>query len=245
MNSVIATAGLSAIPAIVEASLPAERKKPGIGGLAEGSIILFQGDSITDAGREKQKELPNNPASFGSGYAFMCASRILEHFPEKNFKIYNRGISGNKVFQLADRWDKDCLELKPSLLSILIGVNDYWHMRNGSYEGTAKIYESDFRKLLNRTRDALPDVRFIVCQPFGLAGTTAVNEEWMGPFRAYQDAAFKIALEFNAVWVPFQKVFDEAVKHAPATYWSGDGVHPSMAGSQLMANAWLKTVLGI
>ncbi len=244
-TSLVSAAGIMAIPAIVEASLPGAKKKTGKMTLTEGSVILFQGDSITDSGREKQKELPHSPASFGSGYAFMSASRLLEHFPEKKLQIYNRGISGNKVFQLADRWEKDCLQLKPSLLSILIGVNDYWHMRNGQYKGTAEIYENDFRKLLTRTKETLPGIKFVICQPFGLAGTTAVSEEWMQPFKAYQEFAFKIAREFGAVWVPFQKVFDEAVKHAPATYWSGDGVHPTMAGSQLMANAWLAEVFGI
>ncbi len=244
-GSILTVGAMSAIPAIVEASMPAAGKKKGKLTPEEGSVILFQGDSITDSGREKQKELPNSPASFGSGYAFMSASRILQHFPEKKLQIFNRGISGNKVFQLSDRWEKDCLQLKPSLLSILIGVNDYWHMRNGQYKGTVEIYENDYRKLLSRTREALPDIRFVVCQPFGLAGTTAVSEEWMIPFRAYQEAAYKIAGEFNAIWIPFQKVFDEAVRHAPATYWSGDGVHPTMAGSQLMANAWLAGVFGI
>jgi lysophospholipase L1-like esterase len=244
-SSVLTVGAIGAIPAIVEASIPGSKKKGGKLVPGDGSVILFQGDSITDSGREKQKELPNNPASFGSGYAFMSASRILEHFPGKKLQIYNRGISGNKVFQLADRWEKDCLQLKPSLLSILIGVNDYWHMRNGQYNGTVEIYENDYRKLLTRTKEILPDVKFVVCQPFGLPGTSAVNTEWMIPFGAYQEAAHNIAREFNAIWVPFQKVFDEAVKHAPATYWSGDGVHPTMAGSQLMANAWLAEVFGI
>lgn len=244
-TSLVSAAGLTAIPAIVEASIPGAKKKPGKVVPADGEIILFQGDSITDAGREKQKELPNNAASLGTGYAFMSASKILEHFPEKDLKVYNRGISGHKVFQLADRWDKDCLQLKPGLLSILIGVNDYWHMRDGKYNGTVENYENDFRKLLNRTKESLPDVKLVICQPFGLTGTRVVDEEWMKPFRPYQETAYNIAQEFGAVWVPFQKVFDEAVKHAPATYWSGDGVHPSIAGAQLMANAWLAEVFGV
>jgi lysophospholipase L1-like esterase len=60
--------------------------------------------------------------------------------------------------------------------------------------------------------------------------------------KEYQAVAKKMAKEFDAIWVPFQEVFDEAIKYAPATYWTGDGVHPSMAGAQLMAEAWLRAV---
>jgi hypothetical protein len=125
---------------------------------AEGDVVLFQGDSITDAGRNKKQELANNAWSFGVGYANHIGSWLLEEMPEKNLTIYNRGISGNKVYQLADRWEKDCLDLKPNVLSILIGVNDYWHKRNENYDGTPKVYENDLRALLSRTKEASPDL---------------------------------------------------------------------------------------
>lgn len=210
--------------------------------MKKGDVVLFQGDSITDAGREKERELPNNPQSFGSGYAFLAASRLMNELPELELTLYNRGISGNKVYQLAERWQKDCLDLNPNLLSILIGVNDYWHMRNGEYNGTSEIYENDYRALMQRTAGELPGVRLVICEPFAVVNTSAVNESWLEPLKEYQVAAKRIADEFNAVWVPFQKVFDEAVKHAPAKYWTGDGVHPSMAGAQLMAEAWLRAI---
>lgn len=209
---------------------------------SKDDVILFQGDSITDAGRNREKELPNNARSFGAGYANIIASWLLEEMAGENLTIYNRGISGNKVYQLAERWDKDCLELKPNVLSILIGVNDYWHKRNGNYDGTPEIYENDFRKLLTRTKELLPDLKLVICQPFILTNTSAVDETWVKPFSEYQRNAAKIASEFDAVWVPFQEAFDKAIDLAPATYWAGDGVHPSMAGAQLMAEAWLKAI---
>ena len=205
-------------------------------------ILLFQGDSITDAGRDKQLELANQARSFGNGYALMTAAFLLEQLAEKGLTIYNRGISGNKVYQLAERWEKDCLDLRPKVLSILIGVNDYWHMRNGRYDGTPEIYESDFRTLLRRTREALPGIRLIICQPFILPGTTAVDESWLEPFSVYQEAAAKVSGEFDAIWVPFQEAFNKALGKAPASYWTADGVHPSMAGAQLMAETWLHAV---
>ncbi len=210
--------------------------------MKKGNTVLFQGDSITDAGRDKEKELPNNPRSFGQGYAFLAASALLNALPEKSLIIYNRGISGNKVFQLADRWQKDCLDLNPDVLSILVGVNDYWHMRDGHYDGTVEVYENDFRALLKRTKENLPQVKLVICEPFCVLGASTVDESWIKPFKPYQEAAKKISEEFNTLWVPYQSVFDEAVKHAPATYWTADGVHPAMPGAQLMAEAWLRIV---
>jgi lysophospholipase L1-like esterase len=210
--------------------------------ISPGDVILFQGDSITDAGRDRNKELPNHARSFGTGYANLIASWLLEEMAGSELSIYNRGISGNKVYQLAERWDKDCLDLSPDVLSILIGVNDYWHKRNGNYDGTPAIFENDYRKLLTRTKEALPDLKLVICQPFILTHTSAVDESWVEPFSAYQRIAARMADEFDALWVPFQEAFDQALDLAPATYWAGDGVHPSMAGAQLMAEAWLKTL---
>jgi lysophospholipase L1-like esterase len=209
---------------------------------SEGDVILFQGDSITDAGRNKEQQLPNNGRSFGTGYAYILASSLLQDLAGKNLTFYNRGISGNKVYQLADRWQQDCLDLKPDILSILIGVNDFWHMRNEKYDGTPEVYEDDLRKLLTRTKSELPGIKFVICQPFVLTGTTAVDESWLEPFKPYQEIAAKIAGEFDATWVPFQEAFDEAATTAPPTYWTHDGVHPSMPGCQLMAETWLNAL---
>ena len=243
-KSAAGAAAIASIPAIVSScvSPDCDESKEKYSMIAKGNTILFQGDSITDAGRDKENELPNNSRSFGYGYAFLAASSLLNSLPEKELTIYNRGISGNKVYQLADRWQKDCLDLKPDLLSILIGVNDYWHFRAGNYDGTVEVYESDLRKLLTSTKEKLPNVKLVICQPFYVLETSAVDESWVEPMKGFQTSAKKIATEFDAIWVPFQEVFDEAVKYAPATYWTGDGVHPAMPGAQLMAEAWLRAV---
>ncbi len=243
-RTAIGAAALINIPAIVSSCVaPASGDKSKKHSLFQkGNTVLFQGDSITDAGREKEKELPNNARSFGSGYAFLAASALMNDLASLNLTIYNRGISGNKDFQLANRWEKDCLALNPEVLSILIGVNDYWHTRGGNYDGTVETYQNDFRALLHRTVEKLPDVKLVICEPFYVLNTSAVDETWVEPMKEYQAAASALAKEFKAIWVPFQKVFDEALNYAPSTYWTGDGVHPSMAGAQLMAEAWLRAV---
>lgn len=208
----------------------------------QGDTVLFQGDSITDAHRSRKNEQANDTAALGRGYAMLIASELLGKLPGKELTIYNRGISGNKVYQLDERWQQDGIDLEPDVLSILIGVNDYWHMRQRRYDGTPEIYAKDFRSLLKRTRAALPDVRLIICQPFILTETSAVDDSWVEPFRAYQESAATIANEFGATWVPLQEAFDKALALAPAAYWAGDGVHPSMAGAELMASTWLRAL---
>lgn len=239
----IGTAGLAGLP-LLASSFSGLNPVAKVGNyFSKGDVLLFQGDSITDAGRDKKNELPNNGRSFGGGYALLAASWLLEELAPMELTIYNRGISGNKVYQLDERWDKDCLLLKPNVLSILIGVNDYWHMRNGKYEGTPEIYETDYRALLNRTREQEPDIKLIICQPFILTETKAVDESWVEPFRPYQEISQKLCQEFDATWVPFQEAFTKAIQIAHPTYWAQDGVHPSMAGAQLMAKTWLKALV--
>lgn len=233
---------LAAIPGIVSSCIPKENHIEEYSLLKNGNTLLFQGDSITDAHRNKKKQEPNDAGSFGNGYAFLAAAKLLNELPGKELTIYNRGISGNKVYQLAERWQEDCIDLKPALLSILIGINDYWHTLSHGYKGTAATYENDYRKLLSETKDKFPSIKLVICEPFCLPGTSAVDESWIEPLSKYREAALKLAGEFGARWVPFQKVFNEACNHAPATYWTPDGVHPSMAGSQLMAETWLRAI---
>ncbi|MBC9797201.1 SGNH/GDSL hydrolase family protein [Sinomicrobium weinanense] len=202
--------------------------------------VLFQGDSITDAGRDRGHYYANDVRGMGHGYVLDIVSRIMAENPKTEWAIYNRGISGNKVYQLADRWKDDCLQLQPDVLSILIGVNDFWHTLNGNYNGTAKVYEQDLRKLLDRTLKKFPDVKLILGEPFAVKGGTAITDRWSSEFNAYREAAAQIAKDYNAVWIPYQEVFDKALKTAPASYWCPDGVHPSMPGAYLMADAWIK-----
>jgi len=207
------------------------------------SVILFQGDSITDAGRDRNRQAnPNDPLALGRGYAFLATAQLLAAHPNLQLKIYNRGISGNKVFQLAERWQQDCLDLKPDLLSILIGVNDIWHRLTGNYTGTAATYEKDYDALLARTRRHLPDVQLVICEPFVLR-CGAVNDRWFPDFHEFRRIAKQMARKYNAVFVPFQQMFDHAVTQAPPEYWARDGVHPTIAGAALMARHWLDAVI--
>jgi len=238
----IGTVAALALPQIVSAAFAVENLKKA--GLNTDDVVLFQGDSITDWGRDHNAKDYNSNGALGSGYAFMTAGQLLAKYADKNLKIYNKGVSGNKVYQLAERWDTDCLNLKPNVLSIHIGVNDFWHTLTGGYKGTIETYITDYHKLLARTKQALPDVKLIICEPFALKGVKAVDDRWYPTFDLYRKAARDIAAEYHATFVPFQEVFDKALESQPAPYWNLDGVHPSVAGQALMAHAWMKAVKG-
>jgi lysophospholipase L1-like esterase len=236
------TATLSAGRGLSSAPIePSEEPGPASGPPEEGDGILFQGDSITDAGRSRERTEPNSAHGLGPGYAFLAGSHLLRSHPTLDLSVYNRGISGHKVFQLADRWQEDCLALEPDVLSILIGVNDYWHTRTQGYEGTPEIYEHDYRALLDRTLEARPDVDLVLGESFILPAGSAVDPSWVPEFEPYQEAARRIATDYEAAFIPYQQVFDEASSRVSATYWAPDGVHPSSAGAALMAEAWLQT----
>jgi lysophospholipase L1-like esterase len=239
----LSVAGLAAMGSLNKV-LAADTKsapKTGKSLIKPGETILFQGDSITDAGRKRHVLTPNSDAGLGRGYAWLAAAQLLIDLPDANLKIFNRGNSGNKVYQLAERWQTDCLDLKPEVLSILIGVNDFWHTLDGSYKATVEKYESDYHALIKRTKAALPNVKLVICEPFSLKAGT-VNDKWFPGFDSYRAAAKRVTDDSGAVFVPFQTMFDAASKIALPALWAADGVHPTSDGAAIMAHCWLKAV---
>lgn len=209
--------------------------------MKETKVILFQGDSITDAGRLRENENTPNGLhhSFGVGYPLLASARLLADQPDAGFQIYNRGISGNRVVDLYARWKIDALNLNPDLLSIFIGVNDLWHekMRRNGVEPVR--FERIYRMLLEWTLEVLPEVKLILIEPYVLP-CGSVEESWIPEIAEYQKIVRKLADEFKTGFVPTQEIFNTAAKTAPSMeYLTADGVHPTPAGHQLLADAWL------
>ena len=241
-KGLLAGAASLSIPAIAQAAVEetsaANKAKVQ---LKRNSVILFQGDSITDAKRKRESNTCNSLDQLGLGYTLFTATRLLEKHADKQLKIYNRGISGNKVFQLRDRWEMDALAFQPDVLSILIGVNDFWHTLSSGYKGTVETYNTDLRQLLTYTKEKCPKLQLVLGEPFAIKGGSAIdNDRWFPKFLDYQAAAKEIAQDFKAIYVPYQTAFDHAMELAPARYWSGDGVHPDLPGRQLMASTWME-----
>lgn len=212
-----------------------------LGAPPPGTAVLFQGDSITDCGRDRTASEPNRAAALGTGYPLLIASQQLAARPDSGLRFFNRGVSGNTVPDLDARWQADALDLRPDVLSVLIGVNDLWHKLTGQYGGTVDQYETEYAALLERTRRALPDVRLVVLEPFVLR-TGAVNDAWFPEFDQRRAAAARVAAGAGATFVPLQAMFERLTAQAPPAYWAADGVHPTVAGHGAIAQLWMQSV---
>ena len=204
-------------------------------------VVLFQGDSVTDCGRNRMVADPNAAGPLGTGYPLLVASAQLAAHPQSGFKFYNRGISGNKIPDLEQRWAADTIALKPDVLSILIGVNDFWHTKTHGYKGTVADYETGYAALMQATRQALPSVRLVVIEPFVLR-CGAVDASWFPEFDERRAAAARVARQVGATFVPMQARFTELASRGAPEYWAADGVHPSAAGHGMIAERWRRAV---
>lgn len=204
-------------------------------------VILFQGDSITDAGRNRRVADENNSSALGGGYPLIAASHMLRAHPDGELRIFNRGVSGDKVPALKARWETDTIALKPDIVSILVGVNDFWHKLAGGYDGTVADFESQYVELLHDTKQALPNVRFVILEPFVLV-TGAVDAKWFPEFDERRAVAARVAKDAQATFIPLQSMFTQLAKSAPPSYWLADGVHPTIAGHAAIADRWREAV---
>ena len=240
----VAIAGLAAACAPLTGCAPisAVAQAPGAIALPAGRRILFQGDSITDGNRGRNAD-PNH--ILGHGYAFAVASRTGADFPQAGFAFFNRGVSGNRIPDLQRRWQVDTLDLRPDVLSLLIGINDTGASVNQRADAqTVEQFEKGYRGLLEDCRAANPSMLFVLGLPFVLP-VGPVKGKW----EAWRDgvgqrtAVIKtLAAQFDAVVVDYQAMFDAATQRAGADYWIWDGIHPTVFGHELMAREWIRQV---
>lgn len=203
--------------------------------------LLFQGDSITDVGRDRKIAGANDARALGDGYPMLLAGLLRDGHPKLDLQVLNRGVSGNTVDDLAARWDADTLALKPTHLSILIGVNDIWHTFMGTYQGTPEKYETGYRALLERTRTALPGVKLVVMEPFVLH-TGVVTAQWFPLFDQYRAAARRVSDHVRATFVDLHEMFQKLATEQAPSYWASDGVHPTLAGHAAISRHWMERV---
>lgn len=199
--------------------------------------ILFFGDSITDANRERDADF--SLKSYGFGYVRAIAGELLFDDPAK-YEIFNRGVSGNRIVDLYARIKKDLWNIQPDVLSILIGVNDVWH--EIAHENGVDIvrFEKVYRTIIEETKERLPNIKMILCEPFVLKGAaTETAYERFLEVKDYANVVKKLAGEYGLYFLPLQEKFDKLAKQYGATNYLFDGVHPSVAGAQLIADEWL------
>ena len=199
--------------------------------------ILFQGDSITDCGRSRELD-----SDLGKGYPRLVEAALGFEEPGKH-EFINKGISGNRIVDLYARIKREIINLKPDFMSILIGVNDVWHDRGEDPNGVdAEKYFKIYSMLIEEVKEALPDIKIIILEPFVLKGPST-EEDWdifHPEVLKRAEKAKEIAEKFELPFVPLQKGFDELCEKAPSTYWLKDGVHPTAKGHEFIKQEWLK-----
>jgi lysophospholipase L1-like esterase len=200
--------------------------------LNENDTILFIGDSITDCGRNK--ELPEH---LGFGYVNTVSARLGCDLAELNLKFINRGISGNRVADLEDRWQEDCLDHKPDILSIMIGLNNTWRRYDSNDITTPEVFRETYRRLLESAREKL-NCQIIILESF-LLPYPEDRKAWREDLDPKIDITRELAREFADAYVPLDGLFAAACCRCEPAHWAGDGVHPTMAGHTLIADAWL------
>lgn len=206
-------------------------------------LILFQGDSITDAKRDR-----DDITSMGVGYVNMIKGQLGYECPGM-YEFVNKGISGDRIVDVYARMKKDIINLKPDYMSLLIGFNDVSHELYGIHNGvSAEKFEKIYDMLICEILEELPDIKIMILEPFVLAGTATEADEsepdrWNNyklelPLRAA--AARHIADKYHFPFVALQDKFNEACKQAPPSYWLLDGCHPTSMGHWIIKNEWMK-----
>ena len=204
--------------------------------------ILFQGDSITDAGRNRQA-----PESMGIGYANMAAGWLGAEYPGE-YLCLNRGIGGNRITDLYARIREDLINLKPDVVSILIGVNDVWSDVCDAKGTCPEKFERVYRMILEEIKTELPNTKILLMGPYVLEGKGTCNtEEFPHRWEFMRDGVAaldkivqRIAKDMDVAYVSVQDAFDEALKKAPVEHWVYEGVHPLPAGYEVIKRQWLK-----
>ncbi|WP_428307933.1 SGNH/GDSL hydrolase family protein [Lacipirellula sp.] len=224
-------------PAVASADEPAAPAWP------NGRRILFQGDSITDAGRQRDANAVKSLSDeLGNGYAWLAGSQLLVDYPDAGIALLNRAVSGSTLQGMAERWQADCIDLKPDFVSVLIGVNDASRaLETNTIEQSLERFETDYHALLALTKQSLPGVKLIVCEPFVLR-CGVINDKWFPMFGQFRQAVRTVAARADAVLVPLQEMMDRAVALAPPERWAADGVHATMDGASLMAHVWRSAI---
>lgn len=198
-------------------------------------LILFAGDSITDCGRDR-----GNPDSLGHGYVEMIVSRLRAEHSGLHLRFRNTGISGDRICDLLARLQRDCIDLRPDWISLLIGVNNTWRAFDSDDPTPIGIFEAQCRELLTRFREHT-SARLVLCSPFLLhvdSSIAAMREDLDAKVAVLR----ALASEFSDCWVDFDAAFVEALRKHPPACWAGDGVHPTPAGHALMADVWFDAV---
>ncbi len=196
--------------------------------------ILFQGDSITDAGRDR-----SDCHNLGEGYPFYAAQYIKEDNPDIDFEFINLGISGDQTKDLVKRLQSDFIDVQPDIVSILIGINDTWHRAAFRKWLSNKVFEENYRKILTEIKEKT-NAKILMLEPFLLYAPD--KEFFRKDLNPKIDIIRKLAKEFADFYIPLDGLFASASLGVDDLHWSEDGVHPNANGSEYIGGLYASAI---
>ncbi len=204
--------------------------------------IVFTGDSITHAFRIEE-EL-NALYLYGMGFARDVIGELVMDDPT-GYEFVNTGICGNRSVDLYERLERDLWSHNPDVISLLIGVNDV-HSRAEGKGIDIITYEDTLRKIIEETKERLPNAKIIILEPFITKGflTEDNYEDYLDVYE-YAKVVKRLANEYNLNFIPLQELINENCKKYGAKKVVNDGIHPNILGAKLIASEWLKVFKSI
>ena len=217
-----------------------------------GRRILFIGDSVTDGGwgnsagsakPTSERNLWDQNHIYGHSYMMLCAAHYQSERPDMNVEFLNRGISGDDLSRLEKRWEEDVIRLHPDVLSLLVGTNDihYYLQAHEKKPFDFAGWEKRYRDLLDRARKQNPKVELLLGTPFvakvgkiGKADDYAMRDSLIAQL---DTIVCHIAHDYNATLLRYDLLF--AGLKGENSHWIWDGIHPTAAGHQRMADLWI------
>ena len=198
--------------------------------------ILFQGDSVTDAGRDR-----SNPADMGEGYPRYASAMIQDSYPDGSFDFVNLGISGNRTEHLVERLEADFIEVQPDIVSVMIGINDVWHHYAHEFvETTDETFETNYRTVLDALKSRT-SAKILIIQPFLLETVDPVKQELCEELARKQAIIKQLADEYADAYLPLDELLHQEV-NAELSDYSADGVHPTPDGACRIGEAYLGAI---
>lgn len=213
--------------------------------------ILFQGDSVTDCGRDRTSMIPNQ--GLGTGYVNLIAGRLLCDNP--TWEITNRGIAGNRIGDMYARWIEDTLNVDFDILSVMNGINDVGFSLRRNMGASCDEYEFMYEHMLSQVKNQKPNCKIVILEPFivkldfkelnpdGESGDIYTDWYiWEKNMRERGAVSKKLAKKFGATFVPLFDDFNDLAEKDGAKQWSLDGIHPTLAGHEYIARKWIRCV---
>lgn len=203
----------------------------------KGQVVLFQGDSITDCGRNRE-----DINSLSDGYPGVISKMYNLLVPDNGVTFVNKGISGNRVIDLLDRYEEDFKKIQPDFISILIGINDTWRRYDANDPTSTESYEENYRKLLEKIKSDMPNCKIMIIEPF-LLNSLPDRVNWREDLDPKIQVARKLAKEYADYYMPLDGIFARAeVEQYTCKQITEDGVHPSPIGHSIIAEEYIKVL---